>query len=355
MNLDDPGSFHQYDVDGMLAYIRDLPEQLHTAWSYAQSIDLPGDPEDIRHIVICGMGGSSISGELLTELIRPASRVPIEVNRTYELPGYVTGPATLVVALSHSGNTEETLSSVVQALERGARVLAITTGGQLAEIVQEAGETAALYSYPSLPRAALGWLYGMLLALLVRLEIVPELEGDVIEAVELLRKGNYRLGVEMPVSRNPSKRLAGQLVGRIPVTWGAGILSPVARRWKTQINENAKTAAYFEILPELNHNTVVGLEYPDAQLRHLCVVQLMSAEHNHPRVLVRHQASFELLLQEAVMVDKVTAQGKSRLAQQFSLIQFGDYVSYYLAMAYGVDPSPIPTIDALKQRLSEVD
>jgi glucose/mannose-6-phosphate isomerase len=156
-----------------------------------------------------------------------------------------------------------------------------------------------------------------------------------------------------PAVKNPAKRLAGQLIDRIPVIWGAGLLAPVARRWKTQLNENAKTCAHFEIMPELNHNTVVGVMFPDDMLRHVAVVQLTAPEYQHPRVALRFDLTRELLLQEAIAVDVVQARGASPLAQQMTAIQYGDYVSYYLAMAYGVDPTPIPPIEMLKERLAE--
>jgi glucose/mannose-6-phosphate isomerase len=144
-------------------------------------------------------------------------------------------------------------------------------------------------------------------------------------------------------------------VDRIPIFWGGGLLEPVARRWKTQINENAKTAAYFEAMPELNHNAVVGLEFPEPLMTRIAIVQLVSRAYDHPRVKVRHEASTKIVLQSGIMSDRVTARGESRLAQQMSMIQFGDYLSYYLAMAYEVDPTPIHNIDQLKQRLSEVE
>ncbi len=141
----------------------------------------------------------------------------------------------------------------------------------------------------------------------------------------------------------------------MPVIWGAGLLAPVAQRWKTQINENAKSAAIFDVLPELDHNSVVGIEAPEEELRKhkFQVIQLLSPKYDHPRVALRHQITLELYREQGIITDTVKARGDSRLAQQMSLVQFGDYVSYYLAMAYQVDPTPIGPIAVLKQKMAE--
>ncbi len=352
MDLDDRDRFKQIDADDMLGHIDALPEQLSDAWAHGHTLALRPLRGSVRQIFICGMGGSAISGDLLAALTAETLLLPIFVNRSYTLPPHAAGPETLVIGLSHSGGTEETLSAVEQGIRRGAQTLAITTGGQLAEMVDRAGGSIISYQYPSQPRAALGWLYGLLLAALDRFGIV-NLEHDIRETVDLMRRVRDELKADVPIVHNPAKRLAGQLMGRVVVVWGAGLLEPVARRWKTQINENAKTAAYYEGLPELNHNSIVGTIYPEDGVRRLGVVQLISRRHDHPRVQLRQDATGDLLLQEAILNDRVYAAGESRLANQLSLIQYGDYVSYYLAMSYGVDPTPIPQIVALKARMAE--
>jgi glucose/mannose-6-phosphate isomerase len=232
--------------------------------------------------------------------------------------------------------------------------MAITTGGELARVVREGGGTVLAYTYPSQPRAALGWLYGLLIGAFSRLGLIDDQSSDVQEAIDLLKKGREALGAQQPAALNPAKRTAGQLIGRLPVIWGAGLLAPVARRWQTQINEQAKALAYSDVLPELDHNTVAALGFPETLLRQLAVIDLVSPQHDHPRVAIRHEATRDLLLHAGVMVDLIEARGRSRLAQQMSMIQLGDYASYYLAMAYGVDPTPIESIQQLKDRLAQV-
>ncbi len=352
MFLDDM-DFAAVDGQNMLGHIDALPDQLADAWRAAQTMPLiPASA--LERVVIVGMGGSAISGDLLAALVQDTCVLPLQVFREYSLPPYAAGPGTLVIALSFSGSTEETLSAAAQATERGARLLAITTGGPLADLADRAGGEVWPIAYDSQPRAALGWLYGLLLGAAARLGLTPPLEADIAEAVERLRDDRARWTAASPTSRNPAKRVAGQMMDCIPVIWGAGLLAPVAARWKTQLNENAKTAAYAEQMPELNHNAIVGILTPEELMRRhkFQIVQLVSREYDHPRVALRHRATESLLREAGIIAEVVRAHGRSRLAQQMNLIQFGDYISFFLAMAYGVDPTPIPPILMLKDRLA---
>jgi glucose/mannose-6-phosphate isomerase len=343
------------DTQNMLAHINALPDQFANAWAHAKTLSLPADLSNVDRVVICGMGGSAISGDLLAALVEETCPIPMIVNRSYNLPAYVKGSETLVIALSYSGTTEETLSAVSQAIERGTRLLAITTGGQLASMVEEAGGTVWTFSYSSQPRAALGWLYGLILSVAMQLGFAPNMNRDIEEAVERMRRDGEAWTVASPTSRNTAKRVAGQLMDCIPVIWGAGFLLPVARRWKTQLNENSKTSAYYEELPELNHNAVVGILAPEEIInRHkIQIIQLTSAEYDHPRVAIRHKATENLLREAGVITEVVRARGHSKLTQQMNLVQFGDYVSFFLAIGNQVDPTPIPPIVMLKQKLAE--
>ncbi len=351
----DNTNFASIDPQQMLSHIDALPEQLESAWARAQTLNLPAAYTRAEQVMICGMGGSAISGDLLAALAAPSCHLPIQVVRDYDLPPYAAGSHTLVIALSHSGTTEETLSAAQQAAERSTLLLAITTGGQLAPLVERSGGVVWKYEYDSQPRAALGWLYGLLLGAAARLNLAPDLAAGVEEAIAQMRRDREIWTASSRATRNSAKRIAGQLMDRIPVIWAAGLLAPVARRWKTQLNENAKTSAYFEVLPELNHNAVVGIIAPPELIdRHrIQVVQLVSPDYDHPRVALRHVVTEKLLREAGVIAEVIQARGRSRLAQQMNLIQYGDYISYYLAMAYGVDPTPIPPIAMLKQKLAD--
>lgn len=351
--LNDLELIQRIDTEDMLSHIDALPEQFANAWEHAKNLVRTPTFSEIERIVICGMGGSAISGDLLAALVSDSCPVPISVHRGYNLPAYVRGPETMVIAMSHSGTTEETLSDAQQAIDRGARLLAITSGGDLAPLVEKAGGGVWGFDYEAQPRATLGWLYGLLLAAYDRLGFSGGLAEDVAEAVEAMRHLRATLTVDSPSTQNPAKHLAGMLAGHVPVIWGAELLGPVARRWKTQINENSKTAAYYEEMPELNHNSVVGLEFPAELPEHISIVSLVSEAYNHPRTLIRQKVTAELVERMGVPTASVEAEGESRLAQQMNIIQMGDYVSYYLALIYEVDPTPIANIVWLKEKLAQ--
>lgn len=354
MILDQPEKFAAIDPQGMLGHLEAMASQLEDAWQLAGTLPLPDDFKAVNLIMLTGMGGSAIGGDYLAALVEHASPVPVLVNRGYDLPAYVTGPDVLVIASSNSGNTEETLAAYEQAKTRGTKLMAITTGGELARRAEADGVPLWQFTYNSQPRAALGWSFGLLVGLAQRLELAGDLSADVAETIALLRKNREKFAPSVPTPQNPPKRYAGQFCERIGVIFGAGIMAPVARRWKGQINENAKAWAEFDFLPEQNHNGVAGTELPDKGLQNLFCMFLKSS-YDHPRVTLRQELTYKLFLQQAIGVDNFVAQGSSRLAQMMNATQFGDYVSYYLAMMYEVDPTPIPPISMLKEGLAAAE
>jgi len=352
VNLDDVKVIAQNDPAGMRDRIQELPQQCADAWRMVQQIDLPAAYRSPRKVIILGMGGSAIGGALLSGLVADECTVPILSIGGYDLPAYA-GPGDVVVASSHSGNTEETLSATAQAAARGLPIIAVTTGGKLAALAEENGWLLVRFDHAAPPRAALGYSFTLLLGLAHRMGLVRDYGADLEEARVVLERQQRELTPDVPTARNPAKRLAGQLVERLPVVYGAGFLAPVARRWKGQFNENSKNWAIWEELPELNHNAVVGFGLPDG-VRERASVILLRSQLDHPRVQVRWEVTKELLLREGVMVDEAWGQGKSRLTQMLSLIHFGDYVSLYLATLNEADPTPVPPIDYLKGRLAEM-
>ncbi len=351
MNLDDLGTFGRLDPQGMLGHIDGLPDQLEHAWEIGQSAALP-PCSGVRQAVLCGMGGSAIGADLLSAFAAPLAAVPILVWRGYDLPAWASGQTTLVIASSHSGNTEETLSSFEQARQRGTRLLAISTGGELERRAADAGVAHWRFEHRGQPRAAVGFSFGLLLAALARLGLVTVEGGAVAEAAAAMREQAKTLGAQVPAVHNPAKRMAGQFVGRWPTVLGAEILAPVARRWRTQIAELAKAVAQFEELPEADHNMVAGVANPEALFGQTMVV-FLQASHTHPRNRLRIEATRETMMVEGFNTDVVEAAGSSRLAQQWTCLHFGDYTAYYLAMAYGVDPTPVEAIEGFKLRLAQ--
>ncbi len=349
-DLDAPQSFAACDPKGMLAHIAALPQQCAEAWDKIQLITLPDEYRRARQVVVLGLGGSAIGGDLLRGLLVEECPVPVVVHRDYGLPAFVDSH-TLVIASSYSGNTEETLSGFDEAWRRGARLLAVTTGGELARRARERGVPLYLYEYEAQPRAALGYSLFSLLGVMQHLGFVGVEAREVTEAGDVMKQWQAEIGPAVPSSANPAKSLAKELHGRLPVVYGAEHLSAVARRWKGQFNENAKCWAVFDVVPELTHNTVAGYSCPSS-LREIAFVVVLSAASNTPRVRKRLEIVGELLRRNGFAYRVLQARGQSKLAQVLSSVHMGDYVSYYLAMLYDADPWEIGSIDWVKERLS---
>jgi glucose/mannose-6-phosphate isomerase len=352
LNLDDLSSHAAIDPQDMRSRIRELPQQCADAWAQVSAFDPPKAYRSARSVVVVGMGGSAIGGALVSALVAPEAGVPILSAGGYALPAHV-GSDTLVIASSYSGNTEETLALTRQAMEQGAQILPVTTGGELGTLAQENGWPVIRFAYPSQPRAALGYSFTLLLGALSQASLVRDYSDDLDEAVAVMEDRQRDLVPETGTDDNPAKRLAWHLVERMPVIYGADFLAPVARRWKGQFNENAKNWATWEALPELNHNEVVGYGRPDG-IRDRVVVICLRSPLDHPRIEARWAATQDLLDREGIRTETVWGQGESRLAQMFSLIHFGDYVSYYVSLLNRVDPTPVEPIDHLKERLAEL-
>jgi glucose/mannose-6-phosphate isomerase len=351
MDLNNDSNFPNIDQQNYLAEIENLPSQLENAYQQGLSLSLPAW-QDIKNVLIAGMGGSAIGADLLATYAAPLCPVPIVVQRNYSLPAWAHGPGTLVIASSHSGNTEETLSAFEQALQRGCRILAICTGGKLATLARGSNTLVWTFEHPGQPRAAVGHSFGILLALLRRLGLIPDPASGLSRTLSAMRKQQASLQADLPVVHNPAKRLAGQLMGRWVMVFGADVLEPVARRWKTQINELAKAWAQFEGLPEADHNALAGLQQPE-QAFSSAMALFLRAQSYHPRNLLRTELTKQAYMLEGLNTDFVEAQGETPLAQLWTALHLGDYVAYYLAMLYEIDPTPIPALVGLKKQLSE--
>lgn len=354
MNLDQAEIYPKIDPQNMLAEINGLPDQLLAAWQQglAEADFFPaGQSADFQRILITGMGGSAIAADLVAAYVAPFCRLPIFVSRDYDLPAWASGPATLVIASSHSGNTEETLSATHQALEHGCRLLALCTGGKLAALAAKNQSPLWKFTHAGQPRAAVGFSFGLLLAALQRLGLIPDQDAALRAAVAAMQIQKTSLTSEIPVSQNPAKRMAGQLVGRHLTIFGAGLHAPLARRWKGQINEIAKALAQFEVLPEADHNTLQGLEAPQEILTRGMAL-FLRAPSDHPRNRLRIELTRQAFMLEGLNTDFLDARGETRLEQLWTLLHFGDYLAYYLAISYSIDPTPIPALTNFKAAMS---
>lgn len=351
MDLNHLENLSEIDPENMIAQIDGLPEQLETAWNLGLSQPLP-QMSAVSLVVIAGMGGSAIGGDLLAGVIADRSPVPVLVQRDYDLPAYANGRETLVVVSSHSGNTEESLSALTAAVQNRCQVVTISTGGKLQRISEQSGISNWKFVHQGQPRAAVGYSFGLLLALMVRLGLVSDPSLEIEAAVNAMREQKKVLTAGVPVNKNPAKRMAGQMMGRDVTIFGSGHLAATARRWKTQINELAKAQAAFELLPESDHNTLAGSCNPEKVLEQSFKIFLQSNLY-HTRNILRTQLTRESFMQQGLNTDSYQAMGESKIEQVWSTVQFGDYVAYYLALAYDIDPTAIAPISALKEKMSQ--
>jgi glucose/mannose-6-phosphate isomerase len=351
--LDEVGAFERRDPGGMLRHIGALPQQLRTGWELSRELRLPEAYGELRSVAVLGMGGSAIAGDLVRGTFVDRLRLPLVSVRDYELPAWV-GRDTLVIAVSHSGSTEETISALSTALERRCPVVALTTGGPLGDVAQRVDLPRIVYPLDCPPRAAAGYTLAGLAGILERAGALSIDQAEIEAAANAASTVSRACAPEVSTDGNLAKQLAWTLVDRLPVVEAGGFLAPVARRWKAQLNENAKSAAIAEELPEATHNTVVGYEQPDSLRDHLYVL-FLAGSFDHPRNSLRLSLSTELLAAVGIAYQVVPLGGDSRLEQMCWGVTLGDYVSAYLALLYGVDPTPVEAITHIKAGMKAAD
>jgi glucose/mannose-6-phosphate isomerase len=352
MNLDDLDRFKQLDTLDMLGEIDNLPDQLNFAYQSGLKHPL-SDWRDFRQVVIAGMGGSAIGADVLAAYAASLAPIPVSVHRDYGLPLFARGAETLVICSSHSGNTEETLDAFEAARKAGCCVVAVCTGGELAKRAKENEVPLWTFDHAGQPRAAVGFSFGLLLAMFQRLGLVPDQAEAMEEAVASMKRTQTHLKADVPAAKNPAKRYAGQLMGRWVSVMGSGLMAPVARRWKGQLNEVAKAGANFEFLPEADHNTLAGTINPQETLNAHTMTMFLNSSYDHPRNRLRSDLTRKAFMLEGLNTDFIEARGNSPLAHMWTTILFGDYMAYYLAMGYGVDPTPVQMLVEFKRAMAD--
>ncbi len=354
--LDAP-SFRSIDPQDMLGAILGLPEQIDDAKRVALGASFDSlTGKTFSSLVIAGLGGSAIGGDFLRAGYEATLTVPVTVVRDYHLPGYVN-ERTLVYATSNSGNTEETLACYESAKNARAGLVAFSTGGKLATMAKADG--VPLVSFPGglQPRAALGYSFVPLIVASSRLGLLPGvLLDDIDEASAVLREVRNECNPETPFAKNPAKRLAAACFSRLPVIYGSqGERGVVAYRWKTQIEENAKAFAVSNVFPELNHNETVGWSgtHGQGEVEKNFAVVILRDDREPKQIQRRVDLTKQIIARVASSIDEVWARGESTLSRMLSLTYVGDFASYYLAIAYGEDPTPVRVIDWLKSELAK--
>ena len=355
--LSDPHVISSLDPLGMMRLVCDFPKQC------ARAAAISAQPRTVRlrrsqfqNVVLTGLGGSAIGADFARALAEEAGTVPVVVNRDYTLPAF-TGLSTLVICLSYSGNTEETLAAYAAARAKGATVAAVTSGGELKQRADIDGAICIVVPGGQPPRSATGYMLFPMLSLLEEAGIFTHsLQAQIEEALATLVTERDELGPETPLASNPAKRLAAVLFGRLPVIYGSqSWKGAVAIRWKGQFNENAKEAAFANVLPEQNHNEILAWVCALRQASHWSVVFLRD-EHEEslsPRIAKRVEVT-RALIEHAARVHEVRSKGSGLLARMLYLAHYADYVTVYLAYMNGVCPTDIASIDTLKRELAAV-
>jgi glucose/mannose-6-phosphate isomerase len=340
------------DPSGMRERLQKFPDQVREAVAIGQAARFTLRTAGIKQIVLSGLGGSAIGGDLLRSYLADELRVPFLVNRHYTLPRFV-GPDTLVIISSYSGNTEETNAAHREAIKRKARILSITSGGTTAVLARR--KTSAIITIPggSPPRAALGYSFFPLLIALGHLGLIAKKDRAIRETLALLQAKSEMFAIPDP-SSNPALQLANECKGRINILYSSvDRMDAVSTRWRGQIAENAKALSFGHVLPEMNHNELVGWNVLRDQMRDLHVLFLRDRD-DHPRVRVRLDITRETVRAHTSHITEVWSEGTSPLARMFSLVYLGDWMSFYLAMLHRVDPTPVAIIDRLKEELAKV-
>lgn len=340
--LDDLKYIHQKDKSDALGFVSKQPEQLAHAFSIPRFTRTP------KHVVFSGMGGSSLVAELA--LTWPQLQVPFVVSKSYDLPPFVDKD-TLVICASYSGNTEETLASLEVAQSAGAQIAIITHGGKLLEVAKaQQLPTAVLPECPQ-PRTGIFYAYRALVEILVAAGLAEAKTVDELASlVEPLQSVCSKWSPEIPQDDNYAKQLALEIVGKSLIVFAGPQMYPAAYKWKIDANENAKNTAWSNVVPEFNHNEMIGWSsHPED--KPFAVFDLLSS-FEHPRVLKRFEVTDRLLSGKRPKANTVEAQGSSPLEHMLYLVLLGDFVTTYLAMLNGVDPTPVALVEKFKTELN---
>ncbi|MCX6144468.1 MAG: bifunctional phosphoglucose/phosphomannose isomerase [Ignavibacteriales bacterium] len=339
------------DPADMFRCVVDFPLQVEEALRIGAGASLSVASDSVRSIVLTGMGGSAIAGDLLRSYLAEELRIPFLVNRSYSLPGLVDRNS-LVIVSSYSGNTEETIASYRDAIRRKAAVLCITTGGEAERLASKHGHSCIKVPPGLQPRAALGYSFFPLLLALSRMAFIRPRPADISETVAALKKKS-QIYADLKSPENNALQMAKRLQGKLPVIYSASDrFDAVNVRWREQICENSKHLAFGHVLPEMNHNEIIGWKVDRELLKKIGVVMLRDVG-THPRVRVREEITKSIIRKKASVVLEAWSEGTSLLARTFSLVYTGDWVSYYLAILNNEDPTPVKVIDYLKGELAK--
>lgn len=352
MMVNDIERITQVDKANMLDGLARFPEQIKESLAIAEATERFNFLK-IDNVIIAGMGASAISGDIMTSLLRDKLDVPLLVNREYDLPKWVNKD-TLVICISYSGNTDETLSSFKIAYQKKCKIICISTGGKLQDLAEKRQVPFVKIPAGIQPRAATAYLLFPSLIFLKRLGLLKSMiEADIEETITVTTDFVAMNNKAVPEENNPAKQIAKKIFSSIPQIYGWGVYTPIAIRWRHQLNENSKVIARTDIVPECNHNDLVGWSAnPEVSKRFSCIL-IRDKDEESIDMTTRLNFMRDLFHNTAGAFLEVQPKGKSQLAKMMYLMCLGDFTSCYLAVLRGVDPSPVDIITELKKRLAE--
>lgn len=362
------GDFSKLDKDNMIELLEEFPQKMRDALRLGEEFSIPTNfsptsasssfsapdstTRNFKNIVVLGMGGSAIGGDLLSDYLADELSIPIVVIRGYDIPKFVDENS-LVFSVSYSGNTEETISALKKCLEAKARIIALTSGGKLAVLSQENNFPVIKVPAGIQPRAAISYLFFPILKALERLGLIKERSSEIEETISILQDLSREYCAKSPSENNLAKKVALSLYQHLPLVYGSeGLLGAVAMRWKTQINENSKWPCFWNVFPELDHNEIVGYKIENNINRQVKIIYLQDKE-GLLRVEQRRKITRKIIEDKVAEFIVCPTKGKGKMSRMFSLIFLGDLASYYLAILNQVDPSPVACIEDLKKELAK--
>ncbi|MBU4311664.1 MAG: bifunctional phosphoglucose/phosphomannose isomerase [Candidatus Omnitrophica bacterium] len=351
--LDNREAVAKLDSENMLKLIEGLPEQCKEAHAIGKAAGISKIEGKISNIVFAGLGGSAIGADIVRVYLQNELALPVVVSRNYTLPDFAGGE-TLLFCASYSGNTEETLSSFEDGLKRGARIITMGSGGRLKELSGKNGFKHIVIPKGFPPRTAVGYMSIAVLAILAKLGLIKDKEAEV-NAVSraLVELRDREIGIDVALDKNISKQLASKLVGKHCVIYGTSdTTEAVSVRWRGQIAENSKALSSSHVLPEMNHNEIVGWEFPKELLKNSNVI-ILRDRSDHARTKKRVEISKDIIKKSGAEIFEFERKDPSLLARLFSLIYIGDFTSFYLAILNGIDPTPVKNVDYLKSELTK--
>lgn len=353
--LDSVSAIKKIDKGNVYGSIIDLPKQCVHAFEEAGKIDVPESYLNIENIVMCGMGGSGLGARIIESAYKKGLKKPLYRINDYDLPGFVNDRS-LVFVSSYSGNTEETISNAKQAVERGAKVIAIANSGRLLDLAREFNlpfyNIDPKFNPSKQPRMAIGYSVIGQLVLARKCGLIEIDKSEIEKVASIMNEVIDRYKVEVSFENNPAKQTASELLNKIILFFSSEHLAGATHTVNNQFNENTKNLTFDFVIPELNHHLMEGLKNPEF-IKEKVSVYLFGSSIYCDSVKKRFEVTSEVVEKNGIRKHEYIATSDSVLSQIFEVIQFGSFLNFYASMLYETDPTPIPWVDYFKQRMSE--